>query len=398
MKRVAILGSTGSIGVQSLEVIAQFPDRFTVCGLTANSQTEMLQRQIERFRPDIVAVMEERYAEKLRQTRNGYGPALCAGLDGLIAVATHPEADLVISALPGSAGLIPTLRAIQAEKTIALANKEILVMAGELVMRTAAAAGAQILPIDSEHCAIHQCLAGQRIEQVERLILTCSGGPFRDVDRSAFASISPADALAHPVWEMGRKVTIDSATLMNKGFEVIEAHWLFGLPVDRIDIVIHPQSIIHSMVEMVDGSILAQLGVPDMRLPIQYALTFPERLNVSWQRLDLMQRRELTFAPPDFDKFPCLRLAYQAGQAGVTVPTVLSTADEVAVEAFLQARIGFSDIPDIIAETITAHEHRMDDAPNGTFSLPSILEADVWARAFCADLVNTSSTNPLHVS
>lgn len=383
MKRIAILGSTGSIGVQSLDVIAQFPDRFTVCGLTANSQTALLQRQITQFRPEMVAVMEEQYAERLRHTRNGHGLVLCVGLDGLIAVATHPDVDFVISALPGSVGFLPTLRAIEAGKTIALANKEILVMAGELVMRTAAARGVQILPIDSEHSAIHQCLAGQRVEQVERLILTCSGGPFRDVDRNAFADISPADALAHPVWEMGRKVTIDSATLMNKGFEVIEAHWLFGLPVDRIDVVIHPQSIVHSMVEMVDGSILAQLGAPDMRLPIQYALTYPERLKVSGQRLDLRQRRELTFAPPDFDKFPCLRLAYQAGQAGQTVPTVLSTADEMAVDTFLRSRISFSDIPDLIADTIAAHEHRVRDMPNGALTLASILDADVWAREFC---------------
>lgn len=384
MKRIAILGSTGSIGVQSLDVIARFPDRFTVCGLTANRRTEALQRQIDRFHPKIAAVMEERHAETLRRHRRN--PDILTGVEGLTAVATHPEADIVISALPGSAGLIPTLRAIEAGKTIALANKEILVMAGEILMKTAQTRGVDILPIDSEHCAIHQCLAGWDAGRVRRLILTASGGPFLQRDQEAFAAISPEEALAHPTWNMGQKVTIDSATLMNKGFEVIEAHWLFGLPVSQIDVVIHPQSIIHSMVEFVDGSIMAQLGVPDMRLPIQYALTYPDRIEAEWPRLDLTRPWELTLLPPDQEKFPCLKLAYRAGHTGQTLPTVLSTADEIAVDAFLNARIRFAEIPDLIADTMHAH-HPEQAADSPGLSLESIVHADAWTRRYCAALL-----------
>ena len=384
MKRIAILGSTGSIGIQSLDVIAQFPDRFVVHGLTANSQTDVLLRHIEQFRPHTVAVMEERYATSL--ACDAHGPDILVGVEGLTAVVTHPDVDLVISALPGSVGLIPTLRAIEAGKTIALANKEILVMAGELVMSKAQKHGVQILPIDSEHSAIHQCLAGQHIDRVRRLILTASGGPFLSMDRKDFRSIPPEDALAHPTWSMGRKVTIDSATLMNKGFEVIEAQWLFGLPVSQIDVVIHPQSIIHSMVEMVDGSIIAQIGVPDMRLPIQYVLTYPERLDAPWPRFDLTRSWDLTLQPPDYEKFPCLRLAYQAGNAGQTLPTVLSTADEMAVEAFLESRIGFTDIPEVIADAMAAHTRVQSQQENGMLPLESVLHADAWTRDYCETL------------
>jgi len=384
MKRIANLGSTGSIGVQSLDVIAQFPDRFAVHGLTANRQTDVLKRHIEQFRPHTVAVMEERYAKSL--ACDGHGPDILVGVEGLTALVTHPDVDLVISALPGSIGLIPTLRAIEAGKTIALANKEILVMAGELVMRKAQKHGVQILPVDSEHSAIHQCLAGQDVDRVRRLILTASGGPFLSMDRKGFRSISPEDALAHPTWSMGRKVTIDSATLMNKGFEVIEAHWLFGLPVSQIDVVIHPQSIIHSMVEMVDGSIIAQLGVPDMRLTIQYILTYPERLSAPWSRFDLTRMWDLTLQPPDYEKFPCLRLAYQAGNAGQTLPAVLSTADEMAVEAFLESQIGFTDIPEVIADAMAAHTREQSQRVKGRLSLESVVHADTWTRDYCGTL------------
>lgn len=381
MKQIAILGSTGSIGVQSLDVIAQFPDRFSVHGMTAHTQIAVLGQQITRFQPKTVAVLEEENVSRL--SLDGQTPEIYTGVEGLTAVVTHPDVDLVISALPGSAGLLPTLRALEAGKSVALANKEILVMAGELVMRAAKRSGVDILPLDSEHCAVHQCLAGQDLAQVQRIILTASGGPFLSSDRD-FSTVSPEDALAHPTWNMGRKVTIDSATLMNKGFEVLEAHWLFGLPVSQIDVVIHPQSIIHSMVEMVDGSIIAQLGVPDMRLPIQYALTYPERMPASWPRFDLTRVWDLNFQPPDHERFPCLGLAYEAGRIGLTTPAVLSTADELAVDAFLNSRIDFTDIPAMISGAVEAHTSREFQASNGPFTLDSIVSADAWTREYCS--------------
>ena len=380
MKQIAILGSTGSIGVQSLDVIAQFPDRFSVHGMTAHTQIEMLGDQITRFQPKTVAMAEEHNVSRL--SLKGQTPEIYTGVEGLTAVVTHPDVDLVISALPGSAGLLPTLRALEAGKTVALANKEILVMAGELVMGAAKRSGVDILPLDSEHCAVHQCLAGQDIARVQRIILTASGGPFLSSDRD-FSTVRPEDALAHPTWNMGRKVTIDSATLMNKGFEVIEAHWLFGLPVSQIDVVIHPQSIIHSMVEMVDGSIIAQLGVPDMRLPIQYALTYPERMPASWPRFDLTRAWDLNFQPPDHERFPCLKLAYEAGRIGLTTPAVLSTADELAVDAFLDSRIDFSDIPAMISGALEAHATQEFLTGNDPYTLESIVRADLWTREYC---------------
>ena len=387
MKRIAILGSTGSVGTQTLEVIAAFPDRYAAHSLTAHSRLDLLEPQIERFRPRVVAVGDADRAAELagrtgRTGRTG-APSIHAGVEGLIEAVTHPDVDLVISALPGSAGLVPTLRAIEAGKTIALANKEILVMAGEIVMAAAKRHGVEILPVDSEHCAVHQCLAGQDPDRVERVVLTASGGPFRGSDPADLARMSSKEALNHPTWNMGRKVTIDSATLMNKGFEVIEAHWLFGLPVSKIDVVIHPQSIIHSMVEMVDGSLLAQMGPTDMRIPIQYALSYPERLETPWPRFDTTRNWSLTLDPPDEATFPCLGLAYEAIRRGSTVPAVLSTADEVAVEAFLRQRIGFTDIPRIIADAMDRHGAGPD--PGAPVTLDSIIAADRWARTFCGE-------------
>ena len=386
MKRIAILGSTGSVGTQTLDVIAAFPDRYAAHSLTANTRVDLLERQIARFRPRMIALADGDRADRLVRGDAGLGrgvgaPSIHTGVEGLIEAVTHPDVDLVISALPGSAGLVPTLKAIEAGKTIGLANKEILVMAGEIVMESARRNGVDILPVDSEHCAVHQCLAGQDPDRIERVILTASGGPFRNSDPAALTRISTTDALNHPTWNMGRKVTIDSATLMNKGFEVIEAHWLFGLPVSKIDVVIHPQSIIHSMVEMVDGSLLAQLGPTDMRIPIQYALSYPERLETPWPRFDITRSWSLTLDPPDEDMFPCLGLAYEASRRGATAPAVLSTADEMAVEAFLQHRIGFTDIPDIIADAMDRHADMADR--DGPVTLESIVAADRWTRAYC---------------
>ncbi len=383
MKRIAILGATGSVGTQTLDVIAAFPDRYSAHSLTANTRVDLLEPQIARFRPRMVAVNDGDSADRL--ARGSGPPSIHTGVGGLIEAVTHPDVDMVISALPGSAGLVPTLKAIEAGKTIGLANKEILVMAGEIVMESARRNGVDILPVDSEHCAVHQCLAGQDPDRIERVILTASGGPFRNSDPEDLTRMSSKDALNHPTWNMGRKVTIDSATLMNKGFEVIEAHWLFDLPVSKIDVVIHPQSIIHSMVEMADGSLLAQLGPTDMRIPIQYALSYPERLETPWPRFDITRNWSLTLDPPDVDTFPCLGLAYEASRRGATAPAVLSTADEMAVEAFLQHRIGFTDIPGIIADAMDRHAAAPDrlERPEPV-TLESIVAADRWTRAYCA--------------
>jgi len=394
VKRIAILGSTGSIGVQTLDVIAAFPDRYAAHSLTVNTQIDLLEEQICRFAPRIVAVSDPDSAKTLedraktrkfnggaQHDRYGGSPSVHAGVDGLIEAVTHPDVDIVISALPGSAGVIPTLQAIEAGTTIGLANKEILVMAGEVVMAAARRHEVDILPVDSEHCAVHQCLGTQPPDQINRIILTASGGPFRNWNPGDLNAITAAEALDHPTWNMGRKVTIDSATLMNKGFEVIEAHWLFNLPVSKIDVLIHPQSIIHSMVEMVDGSVLAQLGPPDMRAPIQYVLSYPDRLESPWPRFDITQSWSLTLDPPDHEAFPCLPLAYKASDRGGMLPAVLSPADEVAVDAFLNQRIGFNDIPRMIADAMEEYDatHQQNDAVD----LNSILAADRWTRTFC---------------
>jgi len=353
-KNIAILGSTGSIGRSSLEVIAQFPDRFRVRYLTANRNIELLREQIRRYCPKGVVIHDEQNASILRELGNG-STEVMSGEEGLYEVVRRGDVDIVLSSLVGFAGLKPTYWAIDAGKDIALANKETLVVGGEVIMTKVRERGVRLLPVDSEHSAILQCLQGEDIGSVERLILTASGGPFLHLDAKEFASVKSAYALRHPTWSMGKKISIDSATLMNKGLEVIEAFWLFGLPAEKIQVVIHPQSIIHSMVAFADGSVKAQLGVPDMKMPIQYALTYPERPFAPYPRIDFAALKQMTFLPPDGEKFRCLPLAFEALRMGGTAPAVLNAANEVAVELFLADRIPFSAIPSIIEEAVSAH-------------------------------------------
>jgi 1-deoxy-D-xylulose-5-phosphate reductoisomerase len=374
MKRLAVLGSTGSIGVNTLNVVRQFPDRFQVESLSAGRNIALLREQVLEFRPRMVSVIDPEAAAALRREVASPGLEVVAGVEGLIAVATLPEVDQVVSAIVGAGGLIPTLAAIKAGKGIALANKESLVMAGKIVMEEARKTGAAILPVDSEHSAIFQALAGHRKEDVDRLILTASGGPFLHVPASRLQQVTVREALRHPRWEMGRKITIDSATLMNKGLEVIEAHWLFGVPVERIQVRIHPQSVVHSMVEYIDGSVVAQLGIADMRIPIAYALAYPGRLSLGLPALDLCRQEGLTFSPPDLDRFPCLGLAYQALGAGETLPAVLNAVNEVAVHAFLEERMKFTEIPLLIRRVMEECEVRP------ARSVEDVLKADHWAR------------------
>ena len=363
-KNIAILGSTGSIGRSTLEVVSRFPDRFRVTYLTAHRNIDLLQQQIEQFAPRGVVVLEECNSSMLRKRVNG-STEILAGEEGLCEVVTRDDVDLVVSALVGFSGLQPTLRAIEAGKDIALANKETLVVAGELIMNAVAKHGVNLLPVDSEHSAILQCLRGEDIANVERLILTASGGPFRAMKKELFHTITVADALKHPTWKMGNKITIDSATLMNKGLEVIEACWLFGLPPEKIDVVIHPQSIIHSMVEFKDGSTKAQLSMPDMKLPIQYALLYPERPQSAYRRLDFSTLKDMTFEPPDYEKFQCLALAFKALETGGTATAVLNAANEIAVQRFLDRELPFSAIPLLIEEalacTTAMHNATYDD-------------------------------------
>jgi 1-deoxy-D-xylulose-5-phosphate reductoisomerase len=352
MKTLSILGSTGSIGRSCLKVIEEFPDDFRVAGLAAGTNTALLAEQIERFQPQIVSVSDpaakEALNRRLQQLHSRRQPKIVTGLDGLTEVATHPETDLVVSAIVGVHGLLPTFAAIECGKTIALANKEIMVVAGDLVTAAARRNQVEILPVDSEHNAIHQCLRAGRREEVRQVILTASGGPFRSYSPAMLENVTPAMALNHPTWRMGHRITIDSATMMNKGFEVLEAKWLFDLPVDKISILIHPQSTIHSMVEYRDGSVIAQMGVTDMRHPIQYALTYPERVASPRPSLDFRAVQKLEFMQPDFDQFPCLELAYQAARALGAQPCALNAADEVAVHHFLAGGIQFVTIPAIV--------------------------------------------------
>lgn len=362
MKKIAILGSTGSIGQQALDVIRALPDELKVVALTGNKNLELLERQIREFQPKMFCPSVK--------------PDISYGGEFLSAeeITSHPEVDLVIVATAGKAGLSPTLAALQAGKTVALASKEVLVMAGEIIVREASLHQAQILPIDSEHSAIWQCLQGEE-NKPQRLFLTASGGPFYHYSQSQLAEVTPEQALQHPVWKMGKKVTIDSATLMNKGLEVIEAHWLFSFPFDSIEILIHPQSIVHSMVEFMDGSLKAQLSWPDMKLPIQYALSYPRRWsNSELPRLDWDKINSLNFEPVDYDRFPCLKLAMDAGKSGGTYPAVLCAADEVAVELFLSHRISFTDIAKVVQKTLEQHQNIPQP------SLEEILAADDWAR------------------
>jgi 1-deoxy-D-xylulose-5-phosphate reductoisomerase len=382
MKRLAILGSTGSIGVSTLEIVSEHPERFQVVALTAGKNLALLEEQINRFRPDLVAVPGQENARRLKERLGDNGPRVLYGTEGLIACAVESPADMVVSAIVGAAGLEPTLAAIQSGRDVALANKETLVIAGELVMAAAAKSGCRIFPVDSEHSAIFQSLEGHRKVDVRRLILTASGGPFRNWSLDDLQEVTPQDALAHPNWTMGRKITIDSATMMNKGLEVIEAHWLFDIPVDNIAVHIHPESIVHSLVEYVDGALLAQLGIPDMKTPIAYAMTYPERLPLDLPALDLCRLGQLHFAAPDSQCFPCLGLAYDAIRSGGTTPAVLNAANELAVDAFLHERIGFLDIPRVIGTVVAKHKN------SSASDLEQILAADNWARLTAQDVVN----------
>jgi len=376
---VAILGSTGSIGCNTFRVLESLgEDGFRVVALGAGRNVSRLADQIARHHPELVSVENEEHSEQLKaelQKRGVATPRIATGAEGLIAVATHESADCVVSATVGAVGFVPTLRALEAGKRVALANKETLVMAGELMTRAAEKSGAELLPVDSEHNALHQCLRGEKRSEVRRIILTASGGPFRTRDQAAMSSATVAEAMKHPTWNMGAKITIDSATLMNKGLEVIEARWLFGFDADEISIVVHPESIVHSMIELVDGSVIAQMGVTDMRHAIQYALTYPERYPSELPPLDLARLSSLHFEEPDLERFPCISLAYRALRTGGTLPAAMNAANEEAVQAFIGERISFSDIPQVIERVMDGH--RSGDVTN----LDDVIDADRLARA-----------------
>lgn len=361
MKKISILGSTGSIGTQTLSVVRQHPDLFKVEAIAANCNDELLEAQINEFKPQLAVLYDEAAAKRLQKRYSGGKTKIMAADAGLIIAATLPEIDTVVTSLMGFAGLRPTLAAIEAGKNIALANKETLVVAGELVMAKAQEKNVAILPVDSEHCAIFQCLQGNEREKIEKLLLTASGGPFRGKKTADLINAGVADCLAHPTWSMGQKITIDSASLVNKGLEIIEAHWLYNMPYEKIQVVVHPQSIVHSMVEYIDGTVMAQLGSTDMRLPIQYALTYPERINLQAKKLDFWNMPNLTFEKPDTQTFRGIDLAYNAGKIGGTMPCVLNAANEIAVDAFLHNKIKFLDIYNIIEEAM--QNHQVDYAP-----------------------------------
>jgi 1-deoxy-D-xylulose-5-phosphate reductoisomerase len=394
MKRIAILGSTGSIGRSTLSVVESHPDRFQVVSLAAGRNLQLAFEQVQRWKPRLVSLATAADADRLRARLKSDGISgieVASGAEGAVAVATHPEADFVVSAIVGVAGLEATHEAVRAGKTVGLANKECLVVAGELITAEARRQGKPLLPIDSEHNAVHQCLRGSRMEEVQRIWLTASGGPFLHTPRSKFSSITVDQALNHPTWKMGRRITIDSATLMNKGFEVIEACRLFNVPPERVEVMVHPQSTIHSMVEFIDGSILAQFSVTDMRLPILYALTYPERIE-SDMRFPVMDLRHLEFCPPDMEKFPCLRLAYEAVRSGGGKTVALNAADEVAVAAFLDGCIRFDEIPEII-------EQVLDETKIAHFeSIKQVLKADAEARRMAHERVELRSDAAKRVS
>ena len=384
MKRISILGSTGSIGRSALAVVDAHPDRLEVVALAAGGNAELLAEQAARYRPRVVAMATGEAVDRLTAIGLPRGTGVGGvGRDGLVAVASHPDADVVLCASSGTEALEAVLAAIECGKAIALANKEVLVMAGGIVTDAAARKGVAIVPVDSEHNAIHQCLHGRAARDIRRLILTASGGPFRGRTLAELEAVTADAALRHPTWRMGRKITIDSATLMNKGLEVIEAHWLFGVGADQIEVVVHPQSVVHSMVELVDGSIVAQLGVTDMRLPIQYAFSYPERWSGPLSPIDLARAGRLEFEPPDTAAFPCLRLAYRALEAERSLPVVLNAANEVAVARFLDGRISFNDIPVVIERSMDAHR------PAEVTTLVAVRAVDQWARAFSQDVAGT---------
>jgi 1-deoxy-D-xylulose-5-phosphate reductoisomerase len=378
LEKVAILGSTGSIGTSTLAVIKEHPEQFEVVALAAGNNAKLMIQQVKEFQPRLVSMATREAAEAVKR-EVGDEVRVMWGDEGLKEVASSPDSTYLVSALVGSKGLVPTLEAIRAGKKIGLANKETLVTAGHIVTAEAKKHQVPLLPIDSEHSALFQCLHGERMDDVERVIITASGGAFRDWSREELVNATVEQALNHPNWAMGNKITIDSATMMNKGFEVIEAHWLFDFPYEKIDVVLHPQSVIHSMVEFQDGAVMAQLGTPDMRVPIQYALTYPKRMQLTTKRLDFVQLSRLDFKAMDFKRYPCLKMAYDAGKAGGTVPAVLNAANEVAVQTFLQGKCTFLAIEEIIERTLDAHQAVSNP------SLEEIEEADRWARQFAQD-------------
>jgi len=382
LKNILILGSTGSIGKNTLEVIRNFPDRFKVAALTVNTRIDILELQIDEFKPAAVVVKDSILAETLRKSIGSKCEVL-SGVEGLISIAANMDYDIFVGAMVGFAGLAPTVEAIKRGKRIALANKETLVVGGELITSLSRKYNAEIIPVDSEHSAIYQCLAGEKINQVSKLILTASGGPFLNLDKKEFCNVTVKDALNHPNWKMGNKITIDSASMMNKGLEVIEARWLFGLTKEKIEVVIHPQSIIHSMVEFADGSIKAQLGMPDMRLPIQYALTYPERFENNYPKTDFKKIKNLSFIEPDLEKFECLKLAYDVLNSGGCSPIILNAANEVAVDRFLKGNITFSRIPYIIKKAL---DKVYLSARYNSNDLDSIFQYDKLTREYVLNL------------
>ena len=391
MKAITLLGSTGSIGTQTLDILEQYPDQFRLVGLAARRNVELLAQQVRQFRPEIVAICD---ASKLPELKAAIAdldpqPICVAGEDGVVEVARYGDAEAVVTGIVGCAGLLPTVAAIQAGKDIALANKETLIAGGPVVLPLIEQYNVKLLPADSEHSAIFQCLQGVPEGGLRRILLTASGGAFRDWPVEKLAEVTVADALKHPNWSMGRKITVDSATLMNKGLEVIEAHFLFGMDYDHIDIVIHPQSIIHSLIELQDTSVLAQLGWPDMRLPLLYALSWPERIYTDWERLDLVKAGNLTFREPDHQKYPCMKLAYAAGRAGGSMPAVLNAANEKAVELFLEEQIRFLDIPRVIEQVCDRHQADNQAQP----TLDDIMAADQWARQEALAVSQSLSSN-----
>jgi 1-deoxy-D-xylulose-5-phosphate reductoisomerase len=380
-KRISILGSTGSIGTQTLDVVRNLGIK--AVGLAANRNIDLLEKQILEFKPRAAAVGDERLAHELEMRLAGNGTRIFSGIEGFKKIAALEESDTVVTSIVGIAGLVPTMEAIRNGKNIALANKETLVTAGELVTAEALRQGIKIIPVDSEHSAIFQCINGNNRSDISKIILTASGGPFRGRKRNELNCVKVEDALKHPNWSMGRKITIDSATLMNKGLEVIEARWLFGIDPSNIQVLIHPQSVIHSAVEYVDGSVIAQLGAPDMRIPIQYALTYPDRRSNSFSRINLLDTGRLTFEEPDAEAFPCLRLAFEALKAGGTMPAAMNAANEAAVGMFLEGEIGFMDIPAIIEKVMDEHSTNINPL------LEDIIEVDRWARSTAAKAAET---------
>jgi 1-deoxy-D-xylulose-5-phosphate reductoisomerase len=373
-KNISILGSTGSIGRQTLEVISAFPNRFRIVGLAAKDNLDILADQVKKFSPKIVSVETEAFAEKLQEKLLKTQTVVYFGSEGLIKVATHKDADTIVMAIPGSTGIIPTLEAIKLRKHIALASKEVLVSAGDIIMKEAAKRKIRLMPIDSEHSGLAQCLKAEDASKIKKVILTASGGPFLKLSAEKLSKVTVSEALAHPNWRMGDKISIDSATLMNKGFEVIEAHHLFGLDYSKIGVVIHPQSIVHAMIELIDGSIIAQMAAPDMRIPIQYALLDGERASNKFELISLPEAGPLTFEEPDTEKFPCLELAFAAGKKGGTLPAVLNAANNEAVRLFIEKKIKFTDIPLLVKQAMDKHFN------TGEPTLDDILSADLWAK------------------